>query len=117
MIETWILPIILALITSSTVATLIVFFVKRHDEKHDKNASVLAAIEGIDKKLVKVERDNCRTQMLLLMSDYPNEKAELMKLAQHYFGDLEGDWYMTGMFNQWLEKMGIGKPEWFNSEG
>lgn len=68
----------------------------------------------IKKKLDKQERDSCRTQMLLLMSDYPDQTDEIMRLAQHYFRDLHGNWYMTTMFNRWLESNGIGKPEWFD---
>ena len=55
------------------------------------------------------------------MNYYPEEKTEIMKLAEHYFkpksqGGLEGDWYMTGIFNKWLTDNNIGKPEWFNSD-
>ena len=69
----------------------------------------------IGHKLDKLERDGCRTQLLLLLSDYPDQTEEIMRLAQHYFADLRGNWYMTGLFNQWLEKNKIGKPEWFDA--
>lgn len=66
--------------------------------------------------MVKTEKDNVRTQMLVLMSVYPKEEAELLKLAEHYFADLKGDWYMTSLFNKHCEKYKIAKPDWFNSE-
>lgn len=75
------------------------------------------ALSRIEKKLDKLERDSCRTQMMLLMSNYPDKTEELMRLAQHYFADLSGDWYMTSLFNQWLEQKHIGKPEWFDAAG
>lgn len=74
------------------------------------------AIERIEKKLDKLERDSCRTQLLLLMSDYPGRTEEIMRLAQHYFDDLVGNWYMTSLFNKWMEDNKIGKPEWFKEE-
>ena len=73
------------------------------------------ALSRIEKKQDKLERDSCRTQLLLLMSDYPDQTEEIMRLAQHYFADLRGNWYMTGLFNHWLEENRIGKPEWFDN--
>lgn len=73
-------------------------------------------IEQIKKKLERQERDSCRTQMLLLMANYPKHTEEIMRLAHEYFVDLHGNWYMTAMFNKWLEENGIGKPEWFVGE-
>lgn len=69
--------------------------------------------ESIKRSLTKTERDSVRTQLLLLMSDYPNNTAEIMGVAEHYFDDLGGNWYMTTMFNHWLEDNGIGRPDWF----
>ena len=63
----------------------------------------------------KSEKDSCRTQMLLLMSSYPDEKLELLRLAQHYFVDLKGDWYMTSLFNKYLVANSIEIPEWMEN--
>lgn len=71
----------------------------------------------ITKRLERQERDNCRIQILIMINNYPNNHTEIMKLAEHYFVTLHGDWYMTGVFNRWLMDNNIGKPEWFNSEG
>lgn len=71
----------------------------------------------ITKRLERQERDNCRIQMLIMMMHYDNETEQIMRLAEHYFKDLHGNWYMTGLFNQWLEKNKIGKPEWFDMGG
>ena len=92
------------------------------DEKDKRIEALEALAKTQQKSLERAERDNCRIQMLIMMMHYPEEKTEIMKLAEHYFkpkalGGLEGDWYMTGIFNTWLTKNGIGKPEWFNSEG
>lgn len=91
------------------------FLITRHDNKKDE-------LGEITRRLKEMEKDQCRTQMLLLISDYPSENAEIMKIAEHYFkseenGGLGGDWYMTNLFNKWLTKQNLGKPEWFNDKG
>lgn len=72
--------------------------------------------EKLDKRFKLFEKDILRTQMLLMLKDFPEERQEILKLAQHYFGDLNGNWYLTTMFNAWLEDNGIAKPEWFKED-
>lgn len=69
--------------------------------------------EQMKHSLTKTEKDSVRTQLLVLMSDYPDNVSEIMNVAQHYFSDISGNWYMTSMFNKWLISRGLGKPEWF----
>lgn len=69
--------------------------------------------EQMKHSLSKTEKDSVRTQLLVLMSNYPDNTMEIMGVAQHYFDDIGGNWYMTSMFNRWLEKENIGKPDWF----
>lgn len=54
--------------------------------------------------------------MLLLILMKPEEKQEIMTIGEHYFGKLKGDWYMTSIFNKWLEESGTAEPEWFDSK-
>lgn len=106
------------------------FLISRHDKKHDRIAelekkfdekfeNLNKKIDSISSKQTKQEMDQCRTQLLLLISDYPKEYAEIMKVAEHYFspvekGGLGGDWYLTNLFNRFLTEQNLGKPEWFN---
>lgn len=94
--------IIIAVIGSTAVATLVQFFVTRHDNKRN-----------LSKRLDKLERDGLRTQLLLLILLRPGETKEILTLGEHYFKDLHGDWYMTSIFNTWVEEAGIAEPEWF----
>ena len=72
--------------------------------------------KGIEKTLKKLEKDGCRLQLLLLISDYPHEKREIMTLAKYYFEDLEGNWYASSIFRAWLEKNEIPEPLWFGKK-
>lgn len=93
---------------------------KKADEEDDKENRINdleTLVQSLRSALSRAERDNCRIQMLIMMMHYPHETEQIMKLAEHYFSVLHGDWYMTGIFNKWLTDNKIGKPEWFNSEG
>lgn len=105
---------ILVAALSGGLFTFIIFFVQRKDNKNDQLDKLEKAIAEIQEKLIIAEKDRIRTQMLIMMNHYPDDRIEIMKLAEHYFAVLHGDWYMTSIFNKWLEKNSIGKPEWFN---
>ena len=57
-----------------------------------------------------------RSQLLMMIADYPEENTEILKLAEHYFSDLHGNWTATAIFNKWLERCEVAKPEWFKDK-
>lgn len=71
------------------------------------NADMNKKLDTIILKTDKAEENATRSQLLTLMSDYPNNESEILKVAQYYFRDLKGDWYMTGLFTKWAESRGI----------
>ena len=79
-------------------------------------SKILAAIADLKKQMKKQEKDNCRTQLLLLISDYPHETQEIMTLAKYYFDDLDGNWYASSIFRAWLIKNDIPDPIWFEKK-
>ena len=83
--------ILIAVLGGGNLLLFVKFLIERHDET-----------KGIGKTL------------LILMK--PEEKKEILTLAEHYFVDLKGNWYMTDVFNSWLEQEKHGKPEWFKKE-
>ena len=98
--------IILAVLGSTALSSLIQFLIKRWDDKHN-----------VKDKLITLEKDVLRTQMLLLILIKPEEKQEILTIGEHYFGPkIKGNWYMTSIFNKWLESSGVAKPEWFEGE-
>ena len=101
--------IILAVLGSTALSSLIQFLIKRHDDK--KNSKY-----NVKEKLTILEKDVLRTQMLLLILMKPEENKEILTIGEHYFKDLKGDWYMTSIFNKWLEATGTAEPEWFEGE-
>lgn len=102
------------IVLGSGAATAIVqAVIARKQKKSEKNDETGRRLEDLEAKAVKSEKDSVRLQLLILMADYPDDTAEILTAAKHYFGELHADWYMTSIFNKYLNDRGIGKPEWF----
>lgn len=97
--------IVLAILASNGFFALAQFLITRHDTK-----------KNIKGKLDRLEKDGLRTQLLLMIMLKGDEKKEILTLGQHYFDDLKGNWYMTDIFNKWLEEKGHSKPDWFKHD-
>lgn len=92
------------------------YLITRHDNKKAKNNEIMCAIEELKTALAKNERHTTRLEMLQLIQHYPTNTSEIMKVAQYYFDTLNGDWYMSSMFQQYLDEHKLCKPTWFNPE-
>lgn len=95
--------IVLAVIGSNALFSFLQFAISRHDTK-----------KNIKGKLRTLEKDTLRTQLLLLILLKSGETQEILTIAEHYFKDLNGNWYMTSIFNKWLKEKDIAEPEWFD---
>jgi len=104
MTQTIIIAVISAL-TSGGLLAFAQFLITRSDDK-----------KGIGKRLERLEKDGLRTQLLLMILLRPQEKKEILTLAQHYFIDLKGNWYMTDVFDRWCETECGSRPEWFKKD-
>lgn len=69
--------------------------------------SVDKKLDNISEQLNNIELDSTRTQLLTLMSNYPDNESEILKVAYHYFKDLDGDWYMSELFSEWAKERNI----------
>lgn len=115
--------ILVAFLGASGIFSFIMFLIQRHDKKKSDNdtekeefrndiKSIKDTLEELKDQAYKSERDNVRTQLLVLMADYPDNISELMECAEHYFKDMDGDWYLTPIFAKFLESREVARPEW-----
>lgn len=74
---------------------------------HQINASTNEKLDTISGQMQDLKLDTTRNQLLTLMKNYPDNEEEIMKVARYYFDDLNGDWYMTGLFIKWGNEKGI----------
>lgn len=108
--ETILIAVISAM-TSGGVLGFIQFLIKRKDDKEQRAED--KQDDDIKGTLKKLEKDGLRTQLLLLLLLQPDEETEILKIAEHYFVKLKGNWYMTSMFSKWCKTRGL-RPEWFD---
>ena len=61
-------------------------------------------LDGMSGQLDQLQVESTRTQLITLMSSYPDNKSEILKVADKYFNGYNGDWYVTELFEQWAEE-------------
>lgn len=101
-----ILAIVLALLGSSGFFSMISLIINKRDGKAD-------SLKRIETNLDSLKRDNLRTQLLMMMSDYPDQEQEIYRLAERYFVEMDGNWYMSSVFNRYLTERNLPKPDWY----
>ena len=105
--------ILIALITSAAVLGFVQFMITRSDKKNDDLKDIKNDIEDLKNETKKANKDSVRLQLLFLLLMQPDENKEILEVAQHYFSDLKGNWYLSPMFHKWCKQRGIN-PEWFH---
>lgn len=75
------------------------------------NAGTNEKLDKISSQINDMKLDNTRTQLLMMISNFPENKSEILKIAQYYFGDLKGDWYATDVFTKWAAEHDIDVEE------
>lgn len=102
--------ILIAVLGGGNLLLFIKFLIERYDKKQEQKKLDIAG------ELHKLKKDGIRTQMLVLILLKPTEKKEILTLGENYFKKLDGNWYMTSIFNKWLTETNTAKPEWFKGE-
>lgn len=115
--------IILALISSGVLSTLITALFQylqnrksRKDGLESKVDKIAADNADIKKAQKKTEGDIIRVELKLMISNFPDEESDILRLAEHYFKDLHGNWVMATTFNAWLKSRGLASPDWYDKE-
>lgn len=111
--------IIIAIISSgllSVIITEVFGILKAKRSKKDGVESKLSALieeqKDIRTLIKRQEKDALRTELKLMISDFPDEETDILRLAEHYFKDLNGNWTMANIFTRWCKEKGIDLPAW-----
>lgn len=106
--------IIAIVLSSNAVTVLLTAIITAISNRKSRLKAVEKKLDDIEQNQKLAEKDTLRTQLIMMIADYPEEMSDILKLGEHYFKDLKGNWTATAIFNRWLEKYCDGiKPEWF----
>ena len=103
--------VIIAVVGAVLGSGLIQFLITRHD--NNRANPIEKKIDKILEEQKKSEKDNLRTQLLVMMNMMPNNHEEIMTLAERYFKELKGDWFYSSLFKKWLRDNNVEPPIWF----
>lgn len=97
----------------SGVMGLIQFLITRKDDKESRLKKVEKEINKVNEDLEQYKIDLTRVQLLLLISLFPYDCNEILKVGEKYFEELKGNWYMGSIFMKWLNEQQLPAPHWF----
>lgn len=109
MVET----IVIAIIGSGALSTLISAVVQAIANRKSRLTKIEQKLDEIENNQRAAEKDVLRTQLILMIADYPDEKTDILRLAEYYFSKLEGNWVAGAIFSKWLIQHDIPRPEWY----
>lgn len=101
-------------VLTGAVFSFIQFMIQRKDQKNNDIEDIKKAIDDLRDEMMDIRQGNARSELLLLLNDYPDNEGEVLKQAEKYFVQLKGDFYMTSLFTKWLSLNHITIPGWFS---
>lgn len=109
--------IVLAILGSGAFTTLVQVIVSAIQNRKGKFAKIEERLTEIEKNQKIAEKDALRTQLLMMIASYPDQKTDILRLGEYYFHKLDGNWIAKAIFNKWLTEYCDGiKPEWFKED-
>lgn len=112
--------IIIAIISSGVLSIIITEIFGLIKAKKSKKDGVEAKLEALAQEQKEIrglikqqEKDALRTELKLMISDFPDEETDILRLSEHYFKVLDGNWTMANIFVNWCKSRGIELPPWF----
>lgn len=104
--------IIIAIIGSGVLSTIVSAIITALSNRKSRLKEIEKKLEAIEKNQKTAEKDTLRTQLLVMIADFPEETTDILRLAEHYFKDLDGNWVASALFNEWAKEHCESAPTW-----
>ena len=95
--------ILTIVLSSNALTVLITAIITAIGNRKTKLKEIEKKLEAIEKNQKTAEKDTLRTQLLVMIADFPDETTDILRLAEHYFKDLDGNWVASALFNEWAK--------------
>ena len=110
-----IVAVVVAMLASPVLTKLLDLLAQKFgktEKKKDKQLNrIETTIDGIKDDLADVKVDELRTNLLLLLHDYP-DSADIPAEAEKYVVKYGGNSYLIPLICDWYDSRGLFKPEW-----
>ena len=110
------MEIVYAIIGSGALSALISGLFGYFQAKKSKQDEITEKLDEIMAAQAIAEKDALRTQLLVMITEFPQEQSDILRLAQHYFETLHGNWVLTDIFLHWCDEYQISLPAWARDE-
>ena len=121
--------LIVGVLSSGALVALINNLFQRKRDKESKATGAEAKIDTIVSKVDTIaddqerimkaqhrhEMDILRVELKLMISDFPDQESDILRIGEHYFTD-GGNWVMSSTFLAWLQQRNLPTPPWFRNE-
>ena len=108
--------ILIAILGSGALSALISGLFGLYQARKSRQAQIEEDLADIKTQLETAEKDALRTQLMVMIKDYPHETSDILRLAEHYFVKLGGNWVLTDIFITWTKETGTEIPAWFSKK-
>ena len=108
--------IIIAIISSGALSALVSGIFGLIQARKNRQKEIEEELKEVKEKLDIAEKDALRTQLMVMIKDFPNEKTDILRLAEYYFSNLDGNWVMSNIFREWCKASETMLPTWFKGE-
>lgn len=70
------------------------------------DSHIQGQMSDVKKDVAEIKLSSTRNELLLMMENNPENVTEIEKIARKYFKDMNGDWYMSGLYSKWCKAHG-----------
>ena len=67
-------------------------------------------LNNLKDQLKAQEKDAIRTQLMVMIKDFPDETSDILRLAEYYFITLGANWVLTDIFSAWALENNVTTP-------
>lgn len=109
--------IVIAIISSGALSALISGLFGLIQNRKSKQKQIEQDLEEIKSAQIRSEKDVLRTQLMVMLKDFPQETTDILRLGEHYFVKLGGNWILSDIFQKWAQDNNVSLPNWFSKGG
>ena len=97
-------PIIIAIVGSGALFSFIQFLISRKDKRNDRVDRIERKIDLALEQGKENELATTRLQLIWLIESHPENEDTILKTAQRYFIELDGDGEAWAVFHKWADE-------------